>query len=517
MELECGKCGRKFEARSAKSEFCEHCVADEFEAQIAHPSTEEDFEDEEQTRAEFLKENARIQKRQEIRARKLKEELEETPVMSAVGKIRFFIGLIIFIFTISVVLLNNDDKAANTLLNLTSTAMRTFTIVFSIIAAIFVFTSSKRHQFFRYTATLVMLVGGYYAVDILGCRAQTTNADTFLPEEAYEQNKVAEAPTGRILTDDELKNYLELNFDKRSRSAYAIFVDQPDPVFRTQIRDYIHRFMQAECTTIYSRKRGYLYIVENAPFPTKDISPLVAKFGKIYYKDLDRGIYEIEYNAETSHMSNRYSQDVINTPSHPAFIAANIDELQCKVPERIARAAESLAAANSAILRTDILDSLTTIIEEPWTTEPATYDKLITALITYSSDKNAHTIAECMKYFEWNIANKKSTSSLIVNYLIEVAPNDVANLIIDQWMLNPIVWNSFLEKLGGTAEELLIKKLAVTRDLQIVGSIIHHFGQYGSAKTLPYLERLATHSDKLINQSAKKAKLLVESRVGKTQ
>lgn len=470
------------------------------------------------SRAEFLEENERIQKRQEVRARKLKEELDGTNIMSPAGKIRFCIGIAIFLFSVGVIMLNDSDKAVNTLLNLDSSSMRTFSVIFSIVAAIFTFTSSKRHKFTRYVCTLAVLLGGYFMVDLVGKHSSEGDDSALLSEEDYEQTEeLSETPTGRILTEDELKNFLSLTFDKRSRSAYAIFIDQPDPFFRVQLRDYLHRNLLAECTTIYSRKRGYLYIIENAPFKTKDISGLVSQLGEIYFKDVNKGIYEIEYNAETSRMSNRSSQDVISTPSHPAFIYANIEELKCKVPERIGRAAERLSAANSATLRTDILDTLSTLLKEPWKTEPETYDKLITALITYSAVGNDNTEEECLKYFQWNLSNKKSTSPLVVNFLIESHPDAVAELIIDQWMQNPIVWNSFLEKLGATAEDLLIKQLALTTDLQIVSSIIHHFGQYGTSKTIPYLERLATHSDKLISQSAAKAKLLVEKRVDSKQ
>ncbi len=517
MELQCAKCGKKFIAKSEKSEFCAHCVSEEFGESKAAKSTEQEFIEDGSTRDDFFKQNEETNKRQEQRAIRLKEELAYGSGLSPAGKIRFTIGLFIFIFSIGIVLLNDADKAVNSLLNLPPSSLRTFCIIFGILATIFVFTSSKRHKIIRYLTSLTILTMSYFMVNIFQSKEAAKINEPFIEEEEYVENAKDEAPSERFLTDEDLKNFTDLSYDKRSHSSYAIFVDHPDPVFRTQMRDYLHRVLVGENTSIYSRKRGYLYIIENAPYQMKNISAIAESLGKIYYADPDNGIYEIQYDNNQSRMSNRYSQEVINTPTHPAYVYANIEELYSKVPQRVARAAQSLSATNASILRVDILDSLSDVIKEPWESEPNTYNSLMTALITYSSLQNENTAAECIRYVKWNQQNKKATSPLVINYLVDAKPDVVAPFIIQQWTTNPIVWNSFLEKLGARAETLLIEQLKVTKDLQLVSNIIHHFGQFGSAEALPYVTKLQEHPDRLISQAAQKAKLMIEQRVGTTQ
>ncbi len=515
MELECAKCGKKFIAKSAKSEFCTDCVSDEFQRTFPIQNSETEFADEGTTREEFFKQNAETQKRQQLRAQRLKEELAYGAGLSPAGKIRFSIGLGIFLFSVGIALLNNTDKAVNSLLNLEEIALRIFCVIFGVLSTIFIFTSSKRHKAFRYLTSITVLTLSYFMADFLEIKDKPSTEEIFISEETYTASPNDESPEGRILNDADLKNFLQLSYDKRTQSAYAIFIDHPDPVYRTQIRDYIHRNLMGDSTSIYSRNRGYLYIVENAPYAMKDISAFAGKFGTVYYADPTKGIYEVEYNGEIARMSNRNSQEVINTPTHPTYVPANIEELQCKIPERIARAAQSLSANNSPILRVDILENINKVLDEPWQSEPRVYDTLITALITYSAVNNAETTKKCIDYVRWNIQNKKASPPLVINYLIDSSPNTVAPFIIDQWIQNPIVWNSFLEKLGSKAEKLLIEKLAVTTDLQVVSSIVNYFGKFGSEQALPYVTKIEGHPDRLLSQAAQKARLLIEQRLEK--
>ncbi|MFI3242947.1 MAG: hypothetical protein R3Y56_01685 [Akkermansia sp.] len=476
-------------------------------------TSEEEFIEDGSSRDDFFKKNEQTNIRQQQRALRLKEELAYGSGLSPAGKIRFTIGLFIFFFSIGITLLNDTDKAVNSLLNLTPDSLRVFCIIFGVLSTLFVFTSSKRHKALRYLSSITILALSYFMVDIFQSEDSDRINEPFIVEEEYINNKQVEEPTGRFISDTDLKNFNNLTYDKRTQSAYAIFIDQPDPVYRTQMRDYLHRVLIGASTNIYSRKRGYLYVIENAPYPMKDISKIAASLGKIYYAEPEKGIYEVQYDSDIAHMSNRYSQEVINTPTHPAYVYANIEELHSKVSDRVARAAQSLSASNSSILRVDILDNLSEVIKEPWESEPHTYNCLMTALITYSSLQNDNTANECLRFVKWNQQNNKSTPPLVINYLIDAKPDIVAPFIIDQWINNPIVWNSFLEKLGPKAEDLLIEQLKVTKDLHLVSNIIHHFGQFGSAKVLPYVTKLQTHPDKLINQAAQKAKLLIEQRV----
>lgn len=512
MELECAKCGKKFIAKSAKSEFCTHCVSDEFSSNKSERTAEQEFLSDGGSRDSFLKQNKETQKRQQQRALRLKDELAYGSGLSPAGKIRYGIGLLIFLFSLAIAFLNDPDKTANSLLNLTPSALRIFCILFGLISTAFIITSSKRHRFCRYFSSICVLGLSIFTIDLFELDGSNKVKEVFIYEEAYVGQKKPHETTERVLNDQDLKNFNDLRYDKRTKSAYAIFVDHPDPVYRTQIRDYFHRNLEAENTSVYSRNRGYLYVIGNAPFQMKDISKLVSQIGSIYYADIDNGIYEIEYNSETARMSNRYSQDVINTPTHPAYVYANIEEMQSKIPERVGRAAQSLAAANSPTLRLDILNSITAVLEEPWATEPQTYNFLITALITYSSVQNEKTAQECLKFVQWNVKNKKANSPLVINYLIDAKPDIVAPFIIEQWTQNPIVWNSFLEKLGAQAETLLIEKLKVTKDIQLINSIIHHFGQFGTAAALPYVKQLEAYPDRLISQAAQKASLLIMQR-----
>lgn len=87
--------------------------------------------------------------------------------------------------------------------------------------------------------------------------------------------------------------------------------------------------------------------------------------------------------------------------------------------------------------------------------------------------------------------------------LIREVPDEMVAPVVEMWSVNPVAWNSILASLGDKAEDEIIALLSKTEKLQLISTILNYMGEYGSAKSLPAVEKLTQHSDSIISHAAK--------------
>ncbi len=497
MEHQCSKCGRPFHPGSKDTDICTACLEAEF-TNTGKTNVDTTF------REEIVATLDEVRKKQHDRAQVMNQSYNSGTHFTSSGRVNVIVAGFLLIVCIFGLLINDHSNNTSAIISLNAEYMRIFSMAFCILAAGFVYKASIRHKkLFRFVA-LGIVVFGWFAPNLSQMIKSSLPVDSNDSAEAIAdaQKRNVPAVRGRLLNEADLET-LRLRRNQSHNSVYAFFINEADPLQRSNLLDAIARLTTASYKALYSKKRGYLIIIETPTRQMSDLSAVAKRFGNIHYSNVDEGVYEINYDSDISRMTNNYSPEAINTPSHPSFVNANIEELQSKIPDRIYQAAVALNTANTPLLRIDIVDTILEVLEDSWRTEPQTHTALVNTLITYSAPNNERTAEEAKKLFDINQVNGIQTPTNIVDYLLAVRGDEMTDTVIKLWMENPIVWHNQLEKLGDGTEKKLLDILAETRDLQLIGNILKYLKQYGTKEAIPYIEKLESHPDSLVSRTAK--------------
>ncbi len=508
MELECKNCGRKFHSMSEEIEQCQSCAEEEFSTATL---LKKELNDE--TKEEILAARSRAKQR----ALQMQEKYLEGHNFSMASRVRFSIGVAILLICIVAFGCNDpNSNHPNALLKLEDDTMRIFCLILCITSSIFIITSSRKCKILRYAISVTIISCAWFSPQLKQAMQISAkfvvakvdaNEPTNIDIEAHSDGKNS---SGSLLEQSDISDFASKQPQDGSSFNYAIFINNADPLLRTPIRDAIERILRARSTVAYSRGNGFLFISTGISGKARDITSFAKRFGQILHSDLDIGLYEVEYNAVTARIVNRYSSEIVSTETHPSYIYANIEELHSMCPQRVEFAAGVLNSLDAPILRIDIVNSLQSVLEDSWVEYPSCYKKLIQALTTYSSPENEKSVDFSLKYFKYCLARQQDINDQIIEYLIHAAPEKICDDIIKEWCINPIRWTSALEQLGERAQNTLLELLCKSNadhpeDLQQVSNIITHLKNYGSASAIPELERFRSCKDSLIQQSSETA------------
>ncbi len=497
MEHQCSKCSKVFYPTSSDTDICSACLREEF-TNTGKENVNSAFRD------EIVASLDGARKKQLDRAEIMHQSYNSGTHFTASGRVNIIVAGFLLTVCIFGLLINDRSNNPAAIISLDKEYMRIFSMAFCILAAGFIFKASIRHKkLFRFIALLT--VGfGWFAPDLSGLIKSTIPVDSTDDIATIDaaQKRNTPAVRGRLLTEADLET-LRLRRNQSHNSVYAFFINEADPLQRNNLLDAIARLSTASYKALYSKKRGYLIIIETPTRQMSDMTAIAQRFGHIHYSNVEEGVYEVNYDSEISRMTNNYSPESINTPSHPSFVNANIEELQSKIPERVYQAAIALNTANTPLLRIDIVDTLYEVLQDNWGTDPSTHTALVEALITYSAPDSERTADEAEKLFHMNQMNGVQTPTPIVDYLLDARGEKMMDMIIQLWVKNPIVWHSQLAKLGDGTEAKLLTLLEDTRDLQLIGNILKYMKQYGTAAAIPYIEEFENHPDSLVNRTAK--------------
>ncbi len=494
-----------FKSSSEEMDVCPDCLRVEFSQ--ARPVEVE----------EVRRMNDAALRRQNARAARLREGFQSGSAFSAYGKLRFALGIVIFLVCVFLFLIASGQADAHTTSFLPADSQRPVSAIFCWVAAALVFTSTRTHKWFIYPLVLFFVVAGWFmptmwnaynarqrqlAADAIA--ASGVQADgTAKTQQAKDAEKDPNA-RGRELTEDDLAIFREKKAEKGSTTNYAIYVSTRDAQVRQNIRDAIARLLEAESCVAYTRAQGSLFIVSGAAGGSRNISRLVARFGDLNYTNPRDGVYEVAFLPDKVNAVSRYSSEVLVSPSNPTFVSANIAELRNLLdPQRVRAAASALAAADVQVLRKDIHAALIEVLRDPWQTEPDAYEAMVQALVIYAPLGDGDTVDACRKYFFSCRAGNRKPSLPVLERLIDESPDEMVAPIVELWSSNPVEWETILSRLGNRTQERLLSLLGSTESLQLIGSILKHLEAHGNADAIPTVRKFIDHPDSLISRTAR--------------
>ena len=493
------------------SDICPSCLKSEFAVQAAALDAEE--------HAELVAEYKSSLKRQSLRAEQMGTMYATGQAFSVAGKLRFVLGMSIFLICSFLFLVSDKQSGVTFLAELDIESQRIFSMILCVVAAVLVATASIKFRKLTILAAIVILGMGWYLPNMLEAAMQEKAR---LEAEAAAKDKLestveskkdeVSSSSGPVLTAEDLQVFYTLRTPSHKITHYAIFLDNQDSRARSLLRDAINRLLEADYTRAYTRANGALYVATNVPHPRRNISNILSRFGTITYADPENGVYEVRFDADKANLVSQYSSDVLTSPMNNSYVTANLNELRCLDPMRVRMSARSLASSDVRVLRSEIRDTLVSVLQEPWATEPDTYSALVEALVTYCNPRDKQATEICYAYFEARRALKRDIAPEITQYLIREIPDAMVNPIVDYWCENPIAWADMLNALGYRVQGALLERLGHSKNLRLITSILKYLEDRGSQEAIPAVEAFLDYPDSIIRHSARATLSAIQSR-----
>lgn len=510
MEIECSKCQRKFESSREDIDICPDCLRDEFATQARELDAEE--------REELIAEYKASIRRQSARAEMMGSMYASGQAFSVAGKLRFALGMAIFLICCFLFLISDKNSGIVFLTELDMESQRLFSMILCVVAAVLVACSSVRFRKLVIAVAIIILGMGWFLPDMLQAairekaRLEAEAAAKSQLEVPENVEKETQSTNGPVLTEEDLQVFYTLRTPSHRITHYAVFIDNQDSRARSLVREALNRLLEAEYTRAYTRANGALYVATNVPKPRQNISNMLTRFGTVTYAEPQKGVYEVRFDADRANLVSQYSSEVLTSPMNNSYVTANLSELRCLDAMRVRMSARSLASSNVSVLRGEIRDTLVSVLQEPWATDPDTYAALIDALVTYSKPGDAQTIKLCYDYFEARRALKRDVSSDVTHYLIREVPDAMVNPIVDFWCENPIMWSETLNQLGYRVQTPLLERLSSTKNIRLITAILKYLQDRGTSEALPVVETFLEFPDSIIRHSARSTVSDIKSR-----
>lgn len=499
MEKECTTCHRIFHTTQEQAEVCPDCLKLEFKAAARMDDTE---------RQELVEEYRHADRRQAERAKRMHEGYETGSIYSWAGTVRFAAGCALFIVCCLVFMATAGPVRSGTISEMDIAGQRIVGLLFCIVAAVFVVSSSRRRPFIVYPLALAMLVSGWYMPDIWKYKAPEEEKETSQQPEPEASAALEEAQStdvvqnSRALSRSDLDVFYQQKTSVPQNAHYAVYMDHQDSRTRGIVRDALTRLLGAEYTRAYTRNDGALYVVTNVPGKVKNISRTLNRFGRITYAAPADGVYELRFDADKANLVSRYPVEVLASPIHSSYVAANLSELTCLDPMRVRAAAKNLRNSNVQVLRREIHDALVQVLQDPWSADPDTYGALAEAMAVYAYEKDEAALEVCRRFFRAGLVMKREIPEVVTDYLVREVPDEMVEPIVEFWCENPIAWGNTMARLGIRVQDALLAKLKTTDSLRQTGTIIRYLRDYGDARAIPAITPFTEHQDSIIRHSA---------------
>lgn len=509
MEIECSKCQRKFHTMKEDADICPDCLKNEFTVKAEGLDAVE--------HAELVAEYKASLKRQSLRAEQMGSMYASGQAFSVAGKLRFSLGFAIFLICCFLFLVSDKHSGMTFLAELDLESQRLFSMILCVVSAILIATCSIRFRKLVWVVAAAVLAMGWFLPSMLQA-AMREKARLEAEAAAKDQlvvpveNKPIVSKDAPVLTEEDLQVFFTLKTPSHRISHYAIFIDNQDSRVRSLMRETLNRLLEAEYTRAYTRANGALYVATNVPSARRNISNLLTRFGTVTHAEPEKGVYEVRFDADKANLVSQYSSDVLTSPMNSSYVTANLSELRCLDAMRVRMSARSLASSNVRVLRGEIRDTLVTVLQEPWATDPDTYAALIDALVTYCNPKDAQATRLCYAYFEARRALKRDVAPEVTQYLIREAPDVMVGPVVDYWCDNPITWSEMLNQLGYRVQAPLLERLAATKNIRLITTILKYLEDRGTSEAIPTVEQFLDYPDSIIRHSARTTLSAIKSR-----
>ncbi len=501
-----------FQASSEGQDVCPQCLNAEFSSGAATPATNHE---------ELIKEyTGSATRRQQARARRLGRAFASSSAFSMMGKVRC--GFAVLLFLICVVLFILGDGEQKTFLNqLEPEAQQVISISVCALAAILLLPSYTRHKLVVGLSALFIVLMGVFMPSLWHHRTAEASS-TPGTVQFDEKTATTEAPEqGRYLKDEELSMYIKLHEEKPRGIHYSVFMrcdiddnhktngvltfGRMEQATRNLIKSSLSRFMHgAEVLINNSRDgNGVIFTIANASGQRINMEKILNRYGRVYYKDTRRGIYELALESDKVQAGVDIDPQARMNPHSARFAEANMKALASLDAKLVADAALKLASANTQVLRGDICDHILRTLETPWESEPDAHQALVEALTVYAREGDSRIVEPLKLYFDQCIKFGRGISSPVVERLVREAPERVADSVLRLWAANPVAWNEITGKLGTHAEQRMVTYLERGNlPLERITDILTFLHNYGTSVSLPAVERYIDNADKTVSTKA---------------
>ncbi len=451
-------------------------------------------------------------RRASARAERLSGGLQSGSSLTPHGSLRLVLGLIIFLICTLIFMLGSSLDEWQIRSILPEEAQRPVSCLLCWVAAALVFSASRQNKGLLYPLAIFFVIAGWFMppfwTAVMAREAQGTAMAiaTSRADNAREGDEQAVKSTSnvRALTEEDLSIYREKRQAEGGVVNYAIYLDVRDIEQRQKVRDALVRLLEAEICVPYTRGKGSLFVVARAVGGTRNISPMMARFGELTYASPSEGIYEVTFSAEKAHTITQFPTEVLSTPSDPAFVEGNLAQLRNLMePKVVSLAAGMLASANVQEQRDEIRNVLSEVLRDPWSSEPGTYQALVEALAIYAPVGDREAVDQCRKYFlNSRIAHRPPAPS-VVELLIREVPQEMVAPVVELWRSNPVEWESVLVQLGTLSQDYLLEMLEDTENTQFMVSILKHLEQHGTPEAIPVVQPFVDHPAARVSQAAR--------------
>lgn len=484
-----------FHTTQEQAEVCPECLRQEFKAAPRMDDGE---------RQELAEEYRLADRRQAERAKRMHEGYESGALYSWAGKLRFAGGCLLFFLCCLTFMVTGGSDHATTISEMDDIGQRLVAVLFCVVAALLVATSTRRRPLVVYPTALLMLASSWYMPDIWRSDDQNPSIGELEQEEAPAEVAAAtdEIKNERALSNSDLDVFFQQKTAVPQNTHYAVYMDRQDSRTRGLIRDALTRLLGAEYTRAYTRNDGALYVVTNVPGKVKNISRILNRFGRITYAAPADGVYELRFDSDKANLVSRYPVEILSSPMHSSYVAANLSELTCLDPMRVRAAAKNLRNSNVQVLRREIHDTLVQVLQDPWSSDPDTYGALAEAMAVYAYEKDEAALEVCRRFFRAGLIMKREIPEVVTDYLVREVPDEMVEPIVEFWCENPIVWGNTMARLGIRVQDALVSKLKSTDSLRQIGTIIRYLRDYGDARAIPAITPFTEHQDSIIRHSA---------------
>lgn len=501
MKKVCSQCRKEFEAEDNSSvDTCPDCLRKVFrKAESAHSSG---FEE--------------LKREQEIRRRKQLSRAGQFSRVSLDGsevqpaQYMLLILGVVLVAGMAGLFMISESSQFGILTNMSETNQRILVCFLGAIAAGLIWLSSRHHRWIMFFAGLAALAFSWFIPDIW---PPVQHANVAGAAEVYadaQASPASEKGTSRFLDDRMLEGFYERKKKMPNVKHTAVYVHKVSHMVREQLRPFLQRMTGSDSVSAESCAGGVLYTIDGSRLNDGALKALLSRLGSLRFAEND--VYEVAFDPELSHYQNEYASNIVQDKFNSSFAHANINELRCFDPSRIADAANRLMLANTASYRSDIRAALVALLNEPWEIDSPVLASAGKALAVYGGDsmmpalerKTAKDTVQSL--FLRYLAAGKQVPDEMVTFLVETAPDEMVDVVVKQWLANPRDWDAAVQKLGSHAEDRLLEVLRKDGDnIQLVNDTVRMLGNVGTMKSTDALEEVARRHDGTIRNMAENA------------
>lgn len=506
VEKECTRCHKLFRASDESQDVCPGCLNDEFASGVAVSAPVE---------APTVKNQSVAMMRQKARANRFGKSFGGKRSFNSSGAVRC--SLAVFLFAVCVFMFLLSDGEHETFLNqLEYHYQLSISLGFALISTALLLPSFSAHKTQVGAVVAVILLLGISMPSMWHFRIPETEAYSAPPRQLTdtESNR---PPEGRMIQDKELEPFIVAQSSRPDRVHYSIFVrysvassnpengrvkyEKMDAATKNLIKKSLSRLLRTEKVDFVESRTefGVIYTVSDVLGNKQNISTLLGRYGDVYYSDPVAGIYEVALDQNKINSGKNAMVAESRNPNHPAYTELNMQALRCLDPGVVCEAANELARSNVNRLRSDIVNCLLGVLQEPWEKEPATYKALVEALVVYATDMgNAQVVDALWKYFDRNVKANQSVSIIVTRRLVKEVPDRMAEPVWLLWQRQPDAWNEIAGNLVQQLEPHMIEQLerpdiAVNEQRDVLG----YLKVYGTSLSLPVLQRVSESANDL--------------------